>query len=134
VHGLLQRQLQILAESGGESFAALVDIVNRTYADFGAEIEHHQAVAERSAVELSTVREDLRAVFRVFLGLCLRLDDTGIIVEASGCEEGGFAGMKREQLVGRQLLAADLVDDPDSLLAMFRMRYIGVREFVCHRG
>jgi PAS domain S-box-containing protein len=133
VHRLLQRQLQSLAESGGESFAALVDIVNRTYTDFAAEIERHQAVADRSADELSTLREDLRTVFRVFPGLCLRLDEAGIIVEVSGCEEGGFAGMKREQLVGRQLWEADLVDDPDSLLAMFRKRDIGVREFVRHR-
>ncbi len=133
MHRLLQRQLQSLAENGGEPFAALVDIVNQTYADFAAEIERHQAVSDRNGEELSTVREDLCTVFRVFPGLLLRLDEAGIIVEVSGCEEGGFAGMKREQLVGRQLWEADLVDDPDSLLAMFRKRCIGVREFVRHR-
>ena len=134
MHRLLQSQLRILEASGGDSFASLVDLVDQAYCDFSAEIDHLRGLVARGAVELSGMRDDLRTVFRIFPGLFLRLDRAGVIVEVSGGEEGSFAGVRSESLLGKLLWEADLVDDPETLALMFTEGRVAIREFSHYRG
>lgn len=130
MHWLLQRQLRSLEERGGDRFTELVNLADHAYEDFSAEIERLQAVVADAAADLSKTRKDLHTVFRVFPGLFIRLDPAGRIVEVSGGEDGGFAGISGKALLGKLLPEAGLVDDPEPLVAMLSERCVAVREFV----
>jgi len=132
VHRLLQNQLRNLEERSGDQSASLIDLVDQAYCDFSAEIERLQAIAARGKLELAKASDDLCAAFRAFPGTLIHLDKVGTIVEVSAGEEGGLAGTRSENLLGKLLWEADLVDDPKPLARMFAERRVAVRQFVRH--